>query len=210
MRKFTQIEFCRTSWAYTDHSELVSYLEFALENVRVETLPEYGIMSQRVSKLSRSDHRAYDDLVDFLVSLLRNPNLHWFYTASTVGILEIVLKVEKPLPASLVTSVLEYGVLSDIRAGIISFVLRFPVRYVSMVLLKRLCMFIKDRSAKILNTSRVSNLKRNVDFKKVLSFSVGENGFSKVFGRACSGALFTKDEWNQICFIGSCCCSSCR
>jgi proteasome activator subunit 4 len=185
MRKFNQIEFARTGF----WGECVSgYVMDVIGADDEADLPEYGMMKARVDRAIGRDRKAYDDLIEFLVGHLGTPNLHWFYTASTISLIENVIKREVPVREGLVQTVMQC-LLSDIRA----------VRNVSVSLLKRVCMFIKDRSMKISGTSRVGELKRTVDFKEIVGSG---DEFTDMFRRACySDVLFTKEEWTTMRFI---------
>jgi hypothetical protein len=116
LNKFTSSE------PISDESVL-EYVEYTLgDGVSVDSLPEFAIMKKRVARAVVSDLKSYDELITFLVSHLQTPNLHWFYTATTIGLLEIVIAREIPVPASLMTVVMEKCLLSDIRAGIITLI----------------------------------------------------------------------------------------
>lgn len=118
MRKFNQIELVTTDPVYAENEVVLSYIESVTGGKgNLESLPQFGAMKKRVDRMAVVEAEAYHSLVSFMVSHLNTENLHWFYTASTIGLLEIVLRPEMPISADLMSAVINRGILSDIRAG---------------------------------------------------------------------------------------------
>jgi hypothetical protein len=96
---------------------VVGYVEAVVGEGGLEGMDEYAVMKTRVKRTEVVERAAYDELMSFLIGHLATPNLHWFYTATSIGLLEIIINREIGVSAKLMKAVMETCLLSDIRAG---------------------------------------------------------------------------------------------
>lgn len=107
MRKFNQIEW-----------EQGGSAESSAVAARLSDIAPDQAVCERMDRMHARNSAAYTQLISFLITHLATPNLHWFYTASTISLLDICLKECVVVPAPLVDVLVTHGVQSDLRAGV--------------------------------------------------------------------------------------------